>query len=139
MIRRGKEEAAEPPADDAGPGLEEVKEARLPLGAVHISDEVLAELAGISCTQCYGVVGMASQSFQEGMAQLLGRDTIKRGVKLKRKGNQVSFNLFIIVEAGINITEVARNLIDQVKYTVGNATGLEVEEVQVHIQGVRAS
>lgn len=138
MMRRGREEEVEPQADGNSPDLKEDMEARPPLGAIHISDEVLAELAGISCTQCYGVVGMASQSFQEGMAQLLGRDTIKRGVKLKRKGNQVSFNLFIIVEAGINITEVARNLIDQVKYTVGNATGLEVEEVQVHIQGVRA-
>jgi uncharacterized alkaline shock family protein YloU len=138
MIRRAREEAAEPPVDGDSPDLEEEYEVHPPLGTIHISDEVLAELAGISCTQCYGVVGMASQSFQEGMAQLLGRDTLKRGVKLKRKGNLVSFNLFIIVEAGINITEVARNLIDQVKYTVGSATGLEVEEVQVHIQGVRA-
>ena len=138
MIRRGKEEAAVPPADGKNRDLREEEEVRTPLGTIRISDEVLAELAGISCTQCYGVVGMASQSFQEGMAQLLGRDTIKRGVKLKRKGDQVSFHLFIIVEAGINITEVARNLIDQVKYTVNAATGLEVEEVQVHIQGVRA-
>lgn len=138
MIRRGKEEAAVPPAEPKGRELREDGEVRTPLGGIRISDEVLAEMAGISCTQCYGVVGMASQSFQEGMAQILGRDSLKRGVKLKRKGSQVSFNLFIIVEAGINITEVARNLIDQVKYTVGTATGLEVEEVQVHIQGVRA-
>lgn len=139
MMRRGKEEAAVPPPEEEGEDRGEERGGATSLGTIHISDEVLAELAGISCTQCYGVVGMASQSLQEGVAQLLGRDTLKRGVKLKRKGSQVSFNLFIVVEAGINITEVARNLIDQVKYTVNTSTGLEVEDVQVHIQGVRAS
>ncbi len=108
------------------------------LGIVKISDEVFADIAGITCTQCYGIVGMAGQSFHEGVAQLLGRDSLRRGVKLKRKEKTVSFHLYIIVEAGINITEVAKNLIDQVKYMVHTTTGYEVEEVQVHVQGVRA-
>ncbi len=113
-------------------------ELRTPLGSIRVSDDFLAELAGFTCTQCYGIVGMAGQSLQDGVAQLLGRDSIKRGVKLKRKGDRVSFSLFVIVEAGINITEVARNLIEQVKYNVSKASGIEVEEVQVHVQGVRA-
>ncbi len=111
---------------------------RTELGVIRISDEVFADIAGIACTQCYGVVGMAGQSFHEGVAQLLGRDSLRRGVKLKRKGKTLSFHLYIIVEAGINITEVAKNLIDQVKYMVSSTTGFEVEEVQVHVQGVRA-
>jgi uncharacterized alkaline shock family protein YloU len=125
-------------SDNKGRERREERETRTPLGSIRISDEVLAELAGITCTQCYGVVGMASQSFQEGVAQLLGRDSLRRGVRVKRKGDSVSFHLYIIVEAGINIMEVARNLIEQVKYMIKTSTGMEVEDVQVHVQGVRA-
>lgn len=107
------------------------------LGKITISDDVIADVAGIACTRCYGIVGMASQSFQEGVADLLGRDSLRKGVRLKRKEGAVSFNLYVIVEAGVNITEVSHNLIDQVQYTVERCTGLKVEEVQVHIQGVR--
>lgn len=109
------------------------------LGSVTISDDVLADLAGLTCTRCYGIVGMASQSFQEGVAELLGRESLRKGVRLKHTGDTVSFDLYIIVEAGINIAEVARNLIEQVKYMVESSTGLEVEEVQVHVQGVRVN
>jgi uncharacterized alkaline shock family protein YloU len=107
------------------------------IGIVTISDDVIADVAGITCTRCYGIVGMASPSFHEGVADLLGRDSLRKGVRLKRNEDDISFDLFVIVEAGINITEVAHNLIEQVKYMVENCTGLRVEEVQVHVQGVR--
>lgn len=107
------------------------------LGTITISDDVIADVAGITCTRCYGVVGMASQSFQEGVAELLGIDSLRKGVRLRRKEGEVSFDLYVIIEAGVNITEVAHNLIDQVKYMVESSTGFKVEEIQVHVQGVR--
>lgn len=122
---------------ESGRGMVEKESNGGELGKITISDDVVTELAGLTCTRCYGVVGMASQSFHEGVAELLGRDSLRRGVKLRRKDEMVSFDLYVIVEAGINITEVAHNLIEQVKYMVESSTGLEVEEVQVHVQGVR--
>ncbi len=107
------------------------------LGKIAISDEVLVDLAGLTCTRCYGIVGMASQSFQEGVAEILGRESLRKGIRIKRRDGSVSFHLYVIVEAGINITEVAHNLMDQVKYMVETSTGFAVEEVQVHVQGVR--
>ncbi len=106
-------------------------------GKIVISDEVLADLAGLTCTRCYGIVGMASQSLQEGVAELLGRESLRRGVRLKRRDDSVSFDLYVIVKVGINIVEVAHNLIEQVKYMVESCSGLQVEDVQVHVQGVR--
>ncbi len=108
-------------------------------GNISISDEAIGELVGHTCMRCYGVVGMASQGFQEGVAQLLGMDSLRKGVKVRRRGDEVTLNLYIIVEAGVNITEVARNLIDQVKYVLESTARLEVSEVEVHVQGVRAS
>ncbi len=109
------------------------------LGKIIITDEVLADLAGLTCTRCYGIVGMASQSFHEGVAELLGRESLRKGIRLKRKDDTVSFDLYVIVKAGVNIVEVAHNLIEQVKYVVETCSGLKVEEVQVHVQGVRES
>lgn len=109
------------------------------LGKITIKDEVLADLAGLTCTRCYGIVGMASQSFHEGVAELLGRESLRKGVRLKRRDGAVSFDLYVIVKAGLNIVEVAHNLIEQVRYVVESCTGLKVEDVQVHVQGVRES
>jgi uncharacterized alkaline shock family protein YloU len=66
-------------------------------------------------------------------------DSLRKGVKVRRKGDELSLNLYIIVEAGVNITEVARNLIDQVKYVLESTARLQAQEVEVHVQGVRAS
>lgn len=110
---------------------------RTELGEIRITDEALAELAGLACTRCYGVVGMAGQSLQDGVAELLGRESLTRGVRLKRKGDQVSIHLYVILEAGVNIAEVARNLVEQVRYVLRRSAGLEVDDVQVHVQGVR--
>ncbi len=109
------------------------------LGRITIKDEVLADLAGLTCTRCYGIVGMASQSLHEGVAELLGRESLRKGVRLKRRDGAVSFDLYVIIKAGLNIVEVAHNLIEQVKYVVETCTGLKVEDVQVHVQGVRES
>lgn len=49
------------------------------LGKISISDDVLADLAGLTCTRCYGIVGMASQSFQEGVAELLEGNRCEKG------------------------------------------------------------
>ncbi|MDI7252681.1 MAG: Asp23/Gls24 family envelope stress response protein [Actinomycetota bacterium] len=106
------------------------------LGKITIKDEVLADLAG---PRCYGIVGMASQSFHEGVAELLGKESLRKGVRLKRREDAVSFDLYVIVKAGLNIVEVAHNLIEQVRYVVETCTGLKVEDVQVHVQGVRES
>ncbi len=108
-------------------------------GVVRISEEALAELAGLACTRCYGVVGMAGQSLQDGVAELLGRESLSKGVRLKKRGDQATLHLYVILEAGVNIAEVANNLVEQVKYILKSSAGLDVGEVQVHVQGVRTA
>ena len=108
-------------------------------GTITITEEALGELVGHTCMRCYGVVGMASQGFHEGVAHLLGMDSLRKGVRISRQEGEAYLNLFIIVEAGVNITEVARNLIDRVKYVLKECADVEAGEIEVHVQGVRAS
>lgn len=107
------------------------------LGAINISQEVLGSIAGNAATECYGLVGMASRNLQDGIAELLGRDAVSKGVEVKLEGDQVVIELYIIVEYGVRISEVARNIMERVKYTVENLTGLKVNGVNVNVQGVR--
>lgn len=107
------------------------------LGAINISQEVLASIAGNAATECYGLVGMASRTLQDGIVELLGRDAVSKGVEVKVDGEQVVIELHIIVEYGVKISEVARNIQEKVKYSVENLTGLKVSSVNVNVQGVR--
>jgi uncharacterized alkaline shock family protein YloU len=107
------------------------------LGEVRISNEVLATLAGISAIGCYGIVGMASKRATDGLVELLGSDNLSRGVKVTTHGNEVTIDLFIIVEYGISISAVAQNIIDTVKYNVEKLTGVTVNTVNIKVEGVR--
>lgn len=107
------------------------------LGEITISDDVLATLAGIIAIECYGIVGMASKRATDGLVELLGSDNLSRGVKVTSQGNEISIELFIIVEYGISIAAVAKNVIQTVKYNVENLTGVSVKKVNITVEGVR--
>ena len=107
------------------------------LGELSISDDVLATLAGISAIECYDIVGMASKRATDGLVELLGSDNLSRGVKVVSQGNEVSVELYIIVEYGISIAAVAKNVIETVKYNVENLTGATVKKVNITVEGVR--
>ena len=109
------------------------------MGTVAIADEVIATIAGIAATECYGVVGMASRRLRDGIAELLGRENLSKGVEISVRATQVAVNLNLIVGYGIRISEVAHNVSEQVKYRVEGTTGLEVVAVNMSVQGVRVA
>ncbi len=107
------------------------------LGEIEITDEVLSILAGITAIECYGIVGMASKRATDGLVELLGRDNLSRGVRVHAQGDEIIIEIFIIVEYGISISAVAKNVIDTVKYNVETITGLKVNKVNITVEGVR--
>lgn len=107
------------------------------IGNVSISEEVISTIAGAVATECYGLVGMASTKLKDGIAQLLGRADLKKGVEVSINGNEVVLNIYIVVGYGVNIAEVARNVMERVKYSVEKQTGLTVRNINVRVQGVK--
>lgn len=106
-------------------------------GSVNISEEVIATIAGASAIECYGLVGMASTKLKDGIANLLGKEDLKKGVKVILDGKTVELGLYIIVGYGISITEVAKNVMERVKYNVEQQTGLVVKHIEINVQGVK--
>ncbi len=106
------------------------------LGSVNISDDVIRIVAGIATTECYGLVGMSSRKIQDGLAELLGRDNLSKGVNVHISDDEVEIDIYIVVEYGVNILQVARNVMDSVTYAVEKMLGLNVKAVNVNVQGI---
>jgi uncharacterized alkaline shock family protein YloU len=104
------------------------------LGRIEISPAAVSSLANHAVLKSYGVVGMSSRN----LAQLLSRDS-KRGVRVNIAGDEIIIDLYVIVEYGTRISEVAQNIMENVKFIVEKALGVPVAQVNVHVQGLRVS
>ncbi len=113
------------------------KEVNNAYGSIILSEEVIATIAGVAATECYGIVGMASNKVTDGIAELLGRENLAKGADVALGEDDVSITLNVIVGYGTRISEVARNVIEKVKYTVETTTGLKVSRIRINIQGVK--
>jgi len=110
------------------------------LGTINISPNTIATVAGIATMQCFGVVGMASRNLQDGISELLtGKDNLTKGIEVVIDEDQVRVDLYIIVEYGVRIQEVARNVIENVRYALENQLGLESLKINVIVQSVRSN
>ncbi len=104
-------------------------------GVVRISNEVLAIIAGIATGEIEGVTGMAG-SLVESISERFGRHDLSRGVKVETQDDEVSVDVFVNVEYGCRIPEVARSVQTNVKEAIENMTDLQVKAVNIHIQEV---
>lgn len=110
------------------------------LGTINISPNTIAMVAGIATMQCFGVVGMASRNLQDGISDLLtGKDNLTKGIEVVIEEDQVYVDLYVIVEYGVRIQEVARNVMRNVRYAIENQLGLDILKVNVIIQSIRSS
>ena len=103
---------------------------------IKISPDVVATIAGVATTEIKGVAGMFS-SFAGGLAQKLGaKNSPTKGIKVEIKEKSVLIDLYIVVEFGIRIPELAWEIQESVKNSIETMTGLMVEKVNVHIDGI---
>jgi len=105
------------------------------LGTIKITDEVVAIIAGLAATEVPGVSGM-SGGIAGGIVEALGRKNLSKGVKVEVGEKEAAIDLYIIVEYGYRIPEIAWNIQEKVKRSVETMTGLNVVEVNIHVQGV---
>lgn len=108
------------------------------MGNIAIDHEVIAQYAGSVAMECFGIVGMAGMSVKDGLVKLLKKESMTRGIQVVLKNNKLTLDFHVIVSYGVSILAVADNLIDSVKYKVEEFTGIEVEKINIFVEGVRA-
>ncbi len=102
------------------------------LGKIAIGNEVIAQYAGAVATECFGIVGMANVSMKDGLVNLLKSDHMTKGINVVLSPSQK-----LTLDFHVNISTVADNLIDNVKYKVEEYTGIEIEKINIYVEGVR--
>jgi len=106
-------------------------------GKITYEDDYIATIAGISATECYGLVGMSDKHIGDAIANFFNSSNLKRGVKIKTDGSDnITVELYINVKYGVSLSAVAENIIDKVKYSVEKDTGLNVDSVDIVVQGI---
>lgn len=112
---------------------EEVKE--IEENGIKIADDVIATIAGKSALEVKGVYSTAG-GFAGGISEILGKKSYTKGIKVDNTEKGLKIDVNIIVEYGARIPDVAYEIQNKVKNSIENMTGLKIEEVNVHIQGV---
>ena len=108
------------------------------LGHIMIDEEVIAKYDGMNAVECFGIVGMAAVNSKEGFANLLKRESMTKGINVTLNArDKLIIDFHVIVSYGVNIMAVADNLVSSVAYRVEDFTGLEVEKINVYVEGVR--
>jgi uncharacterized alkaline shock family protein YloU len=109
------------------------------LGKIEVSPHAIASIAGQAVLECYGVVGMAPRHPRDDFAEILPGANFRRGVDVRFVEGEITIDLYVVIEYGTRVSEVAQGIKNRVKFTVERATGLPVSDVNVHVQGLRVS
>ena len=112
-----------------------LREHKTDLGTIRIADEVVSIVAGLAASDVEGVAGM-SGGITGGIAEMLGRKNLSKGVKVEVGEKEAAIDIFVVMGFGIRIPEVAELIQKNVSKAVENMTGLKVVEVNVHVQGI---
>ncbi|EOS45621.1 hypothetical protein C810_02491 [Lachnospiraceae bacterium A2] len=106
-------------------------------GRVLIDTDVIAIYAGSVAVECFGIVGMAAVNMKDGLVKLLKRDYLNHGINVTLNNNKITLDFHVIVSYGVSISTVSDNLISTVKYRVEEFTGMEIEKINIFVEGVR--
>ena len=107
------------------------------MGNITIDKEVIGQYAGSVAIECFGIVGMAGVNMKDGLVKLLKMDSITRGIVVTMDENKLILDFHVIVSYGVSILAVSENLISNVKYKVEKFTGLEIEKINIFVEGVK--
>ena len=106
-------------------------------GEISISSAVSTSTTGAAATNCFGVKGMAYRSMTDGLVHLLRREAMSKGVRIiPHEEGDISIELHIVVEHGVNIAAVCRSIINQVRYMVSENTGASIRSIDVCVDSM---
>ena len=112
------------------------------LGQIIIDTDVIATYAGSVAVECFGIIGMAAVSMKDGLVKLLeGGQSLQHGINVKiTEDNKIRLDFHVIVAYGVSISALLQIiLLSNVKYKVEAFTGMEIEKINIYVEGVRAN
>ena len=115
-----------------------MKKENTPKGEIQISKQAIATIAFQAVQRSYGVVGLASKNIADELAHALVKDPT-HGIDVEYKNQEINIDIYIIIEYGTRIKSVAASVANTVRYQVERSLGVPVNEINIHVQGLRIS
>lgn len=108
------------------------------LGNITISTDVVASIAGNSATKCFGVKGMTVKNMTDGIFHLLKKESQSRGVEvIECENGGIDIKLHVACQYGVNINEVCKSIIQEVRYSVEKMTGIDVNTIDIYVESIK--
>lgn len=111
-----------------------------PNGYIEITNNYFSHLVGNIAQSCFGVTRMVSPNAIETIKSVIKTkadlDNSDQGVIVKSENGNLIIDLYIAVSYGVNINAISDSIVNKVRYTVEDVTGLTVSAVNVHIEGI---
>lgn len=105
------------------------------IGDIRVADEVISIVASLAAQEVPGVLSM-SGGITDGINHFLGKENASKGVRIRFEGKLVNVSVFVNIEYGSCIPEIALEIQEKVKDAIEKMTGYDVQFVDVHVQGV---
>ena len=80
---------------------------------------------------------MAAVNVKDGLVKLLKKEHITHGIEVDVVDNKIKIDFHVIIAYGVGIMTVSDNLIETVKYKVEQFTGMKIDKINIHVEGVR--
>ncbi len=107
-----------------------------PRGKIEVLPNAIHSIAVQAALSCYGVLGIASPHLRNGQAIILPLEQSNQGVRINTLNDQISIDVYVALEYGLRISEVAHNIMSSVKFSVEKMLGAPVTQVNVNVQGL---
>lgn len=109
-----------------------------PYGAINVTMEAIANVAGEAALEVYGVIGLASKnSLRENINELLKKDDYVKGVYCKKNKDAYEVDVYVVVAYGVKITEVISELQKKVAYVLEKTFQIPFKKVNVFVQDIK--
>ena len=105
-------------------------------GTIIIEDEVIAGIASVVASNCFGIAEMAAKNVSEQIWAFLKKDRKDKGVQVSCENNSVSIDIHIAVLYGVNIPAITESIAHKITYSVSEYIGFPVEKVNVFVDSV---
>jgi uncharacterized alkaline shock family protein YloU len=109
-----------------------------PYGSIHVSARAIASIAYDAAIKSYGIVGLASKNLVTGITNMVVKDPT-HGIEVEYEEDKVNIDIYVIIQYGTRIKSVANSVANTVRFSVEKYLGLPINEVNVHVQGLRIS
>ena len=107
-----------------------------PLGKIEVLPNAIHTIAIQATSECYGVVGITSPRLHNGQAVLLPPEQSNQGVQVRVVNEQIIIEVYVALEYGLRMSEIAHNIMNSVKFSIEKMLGVHVAQVNVNIQGL---